>query len=59
MKKCERCGRKLKGQNVLGRVCLQKRKQEMLNEIRAVGFDGKVYKQGVQLLLSFSDSFEK
>lgn len=49
--RCVRCGRPIK-QGTIGPVCLRMKNREILTETRAMGYDGKMTKDGVQILIA-------
>lgn len=54
--RCVRCGRPISGHMSIGPVCRRVQIREMLAEIRATGYDGKVIKDGIQLLIAVDDN---
>lgn len=51
--RCDRCGRKLSKPG-MGRICSLRMKRELVAEAIAAGYDGKVMKNGVQLLIAIN-----
>lgn len=49
--RCVRCGRPI-SKAPIGPVCRRIQTKEILAEARAMGYDGKVMKDGVQLLIA-------
>lgn len=50
--RCIRCGRPIR-QGAIGPACRKIKNWEILTEARALGYDGKMMKDGVQLLIAF------